>query len=69
MTDQIEHLSAIEEANYVVAQANAGLDENDRLIDELVTCREKGETISGPILPASNTWTWHRARSFPWRLP
>jgi len=45
VTDQIEHLSAIEEANYVVAQANAGLDENDCLIDELVTCREKGETI------------------------
>jgi len=45
VTDQIEHLSAIEEANYVVAQANAGLDEEGRLIDELVTCREKGETI------------------------
>src|SRR5574343_649656 len=45
VTDQIEYLSAIEEANYVVAQANAGLDENDRLSDDLVTCREKGETI------------------------
>jgi len=45
VTDQIEYLSAIEEGAYVVAQANAGLDSEGRLIDELVTCREKGETI------------------------
>ena len=45
VTDQIEYLSAIEEGRYVVAQANATLDENGTLTDELVTCREKGETI------------------------
>ena len=45
VTDQIEYLSAIEEGNYVVAQANASLDEKGRLSDDLVTCREKGETI------------------------
>jgi len=45
VTDQIEYLSAIEEGNYVVAQANASLDENGSLSDDLVTCREKGETI------------------------
>ncbi len=45
VTTEIEYLSAIEEGNYVVAQANAGLDENNRLSDDLVTCREKGETI------------------------
>ena len=44
VTDQIEYLSAIEEGNYVVAQANASLDDG-RLSDDLVTCREKGETI------------------------
>ncbi len=44
VTDQIEYLSAIEEGNYVVAQANASLSEG-RLSDDLVTCREKGETI------------------------
>ncbi|UCV19328.1 DNA-directed RNA polymerase subunit beta [Ferribacterium limneticum] len=44
VTDQIEYLSAIEEGNYVVAQANASLLEG-RLSDDLVTCREKGETI------------------------
>ncbi|SFZ75983.1 DNA-directed RNA polymerase subunit beta [Chitinimonas taiwanensis] len=45
VTDEIEYLSAIEEGKYVVAQANAKLDDNGTLIDELVTCREHGETI------------------------
>ena len=45
VTDQIEYLSAIEEGAYVVAQANATLGPDGRLTDELVTCREKGETI------------------------
>ncbi|RBL67282.1 DNA-directed RNA polymerase subunit beta, partial [Pseudomonas sp. MWU13-2625] len=33
------------EGRYVIAQANAELSEDGALIDELVTCREKGETI------------------------
>jgi len=45
VTDQIEYLSAIEEGAYVVAQANAALGADGTLVDELVTCREKGETI------------------------
>ena len=45
VTDQIEYLSAIEEGNFIVAQANAALDTEGRLMDELVTCREKDETI------------------------
>ncbi|MBP5986202.1 MAG: DNA-directed RNA polymerase subunit beta [Azonexus sp.] len=45
VTNEIEYLSAIEEGNYVVAQANASLDDTGRLSDDLVTCREKGETI------------------------
>ena len=45
VTNEIEYLSAIEEGNYVVAQANASLDATNRLSDDLVTCREKGETI------------------------
>jgi DNA-directed RNA polymerase subunit beta len=45
VTNEIEYLSAIEEGNYVVAQANASLDRDGRLSDDLVTCREKGETI------------------------
>ncbi|RBH51384.1 DNA-directed RNA polymerase subunit beta, partial [Pseudomonas sp. MWU13-2860] len=45
VTDEIDYLSAIEEGRYVIAQANAELSEEGTLIDELVTCREKGETI------------------------
>jgi DNA-directed RNA polymerase subunit beta len=45
VTNEIDYLSAIEEGRYVIAQANAELDEEGRLIDELVTCRETGETI------------------------
>ena len=43
VTDQIEFLSAIEEGNFVVAQANATLDKKGELTDELVSCRFKGE--------------------------
>lgn len=45
VTDTVDYLSAIEEGRYVIAQANAKLDEQGRLIDELVTSREHGETI------------------------
>ncbi|SMF57066.1 DNA-directed RNA polymerase subunit beta [Pseudogulbenkiania subflava] len=45
VTMEIDYLSAIEEGRYVIAQANAELDSDGTLIDELVTCREKGETI------------------------
>ena len=45
VTNEIDYLSAIEEGRYVIAQANATLDADGTLIDEMVTCREKGETI------------------------
>ena len=49
VTDQIEYLSAIEEGQYVIAQANAGLDARNRLTDDLVTCRHQNEfTLSTP---------------------
>ncbi|WP_131110475.1 DNA-directed RNA polymerase subunit beta [Sulfuricystis thermophila] len=43
VTSEIEYLSAIEEGKYVIAQANAQLDKDGRLLDELVSCRYKGE--------------------------
>jgi DNA-directed RNA polymerase subunit beta len=43
VTEEIEYLSAIEEGNYVIAQANATLDKKGKLTDELVSCRFKGE--------------------------
>ncbi|WP_424192855.1 DNA-directed RNA polymerase subunit beta [Ampullimonas aquatilis] len=45
VTDQIEYLSAIEEGKYVIAQANATIDNEGGLIDELVSAREAGETL------------------------
>jgi DNA-directed RNA polymerase subunit beta len=48
-SDQIDYLSAIEEGQYVIAQANASLDEKGRLVDELVSCRHLNEfTLSTP---------------------
>ncbi len=44
VTDDLSYLSAIEESQFVIAQASATLDENGQLIDELVQVRHKGET-------------------------
>ena len=49
VTDEIVYLSAIEEAQYTIAQANATLDKNGKLTDELVSCRQQNEfTLSTP---------------------
>ncbi|RMG30888.1 MAG: DNA-directed RNA polymerase subunit beta, partial [Gammaproteobacteria bacterium] len=49
VTDEVVYLSAIEEGQYVIAQANASIDENNRLTDELVSCRHQNEfTLSTP---------------------
>ena len=42
-TPDIEYLSAIEEGRYMIAQANATLDKNGKLTDELVSCRFQNE--------------------------
>lgn len=43
VTNDVKYLSAIDEGNYVIAQANATLSPAGELIDELVPCRYKGE--------------------------
>ncbi len=49
VTDQIDTLSAIEEGRFVIAQANARLDEKGRFTDELVSCRHHNEfTLATP---------------------
>ncbi len=45
VSDQIEYLSAIEESRYVIAQANAQLGADGSFLDELVACRQAGETM------------------------
>ncbi|MFL5229535.1 MAG: DNA-directed RNA polymerase subunit beta, partial [Microvirga sp.] len=42
-TNEISYLSAIEEGNYVIAQANATMDKAGKLVDTLVSCRFKNE--------------------------
>ncbi|HYM34926.1 MAG TPA: DNA-directed RNA polymerase subunit beta, partial [Steroidobacteraceae bacterium] len=41
--DEIEYLSAIEESQYVIAQANAVLDAKGAFTDDLVSCRHQNE--------------------------
>ncbi len=49
VTDEVEYLSAIEEGEYVIAQANADLDKNRKFKDELIPCRFQGEfTLKRP---------------------
>src|SRR5947209_10508713 len=43
VTDDIDYLSAIEEGQYVIAQANAQLDKGGKLADALVSCRSRNE--------------------------
>ncbi|MCL6555169.1 MAG: DNA-directed RNA polymerase subunit beta [Burkholderiales bacterium] len=48
VTDEIEYLSAIEEGQYVIAQANAELDKNGRFKEEYVSCRHRNEFTMAP---------------------
>ncbi len=49
VTNEIDFLSAIEEGNFVIAQANATLDKTGKLVDSLVSCRNKNEfSLSTP---------------------
>jgi DNA-directed RNA polymerase subunit beta len=43
VTDEIEYLSAINEAGYVIAQASATIDKNGKLSEDLVSVRHLGE--------------------------
>jgi len=44
VTDELDYLSAIEENTFVIAQASAAMDDEGRLLDELVTVRHLNET-------------------------
>ena len=43
VTDKIEYLSAIEEGKFIIAQANAAVDAEGNLTDEMVSCRHRNE--------------------------
>ena len=48
LTDEIEYLSAINEAQYVIAQASAETNEHGELVEELVSVRYQNEFTSKP---------------------
>ncbi len=49
LTDEVHYLSAIDESEFVIAQANATVDSRGRLTDELVPCRHQNEfTMATP---------------------
>ena len=45
LTDEVIYLSAMEEAKFTIAQANATVDSRLRLTDELVSCRKGGNFV------------------------
>ena len=48
-TATIDYLSAIEESQYIIAQANAELDKNGKFTEDLIAVRHKNEfTLAGP---------------------
>ncbi len=48
VTKEIDYLSAIDEGQYVIAQASANLDKKMQFVDNLVTVRYNGETTLMP---------------------
>ena len=48
VTDEVAYLSAMEESKYYVAQANAPLDGEGRLSEDLVVCRHAGDVVMVP---------------------
>ncbi len=49
VTDEYKYLSAIEEGDYYIAQANLKLDESNQIQGDFVTCRHRGEfTLTTP---------------------
>ncbi len=45
LTNEVHYLSALEESRHAIAQASAKVDKEGKLVNELLPCRYKGETI------------------------
>ena len=48
VTEEVMYLSAMEEAKYTIAQANAPLDAKGKFVNDLVNCRQAGEVLMVP---------------------
>ena len=49
VTDKVIYLSAIDEEDFVIAQANAAIDEKGKFSNKIVSCRKNGEFINVDI--------------------
>ena len=45
VTDEVIYMSAMEEARYTIAQANAELDKSGKFVNDLISCRNAGENL------------------------
>ncbi|SOE01777.1 DNA-directed RNA polymerase subunit beta [Caenispirillum bisanense] len=45
VTDEVIYMSAMEEGKYTIAQANAELDEGNRFVGDLISCRKAGDFV------------------------
>ncbi|MGH8293637.1 MAG: DNA-directed RNA polymerase subunit beta, partial [Gammaproteobacteria bacterium] len=45
VTDQAVYLSAMDEGKYTIAQANVKVDDKDRFVEDLISCRKGGEFV------------------------
>ena len=48
VTDEVVYLSAMEEARYIISQANAALASNNTFIDDMIVCRHAGDVEQYP---------------------
>ena len=48
VTDEVIYLSAMEEARYTVAQANAAIDNKGRFTEDMIICRHAGDVLPVP---------------------
>ncbi|HEY7243646.1 MAG TPA: DNA-directed RNA polymerase subunit beta [Xanthobacteraceae bacterium] len=48
VTDEVQYLSAMEEARYTVAQANAPIDARGRFTEDMIVCRHAGDVSLVP---------------------
>ena len=62
VTDEVHYLSADEEDKFVVAQANAAVDDKGRFVDDRVLVRPRAARSSSSPATTSTTWTSRRAR-------
>ena len=49
ITNKVVYLSAINEEDFVIAQANASVDDKGKFLDQLISCRKNGEFINTDV--------------------